>query len=94
MLCLEPAGTQTEFDSAARHLVHLRDRDGEHARKPEGRAGHEGAQPDGGGLARQSPERDPGIGGAGQARRLPERHEVIGAKECPEPAGLRGLRDA
>jgi hypothetical protein len=93
VLLLEPAGTEAQLDAAAGHLVDLGDLDGEHAGQPEGAGGHQGAEPDALGLAGESGQGDPGVGGAGQAVHVAHAEVVVGAEEGVEAEVLGGLGD-
>ena len=73
VLAVEPARAQAELDPAAAHLVDLRDRDRERAGEPEGRRGHQRAEPDRVGVAGQAGQRHPGVGRSGQAVGRPSR---------------------
>jgi hypothetical protein len=62
MFCLEPARTDTQFDTATAHFVDLGDRDRQRARVAEGRRGDHRAEPDRRRLARDAGQRHPGVG--------------------------------
>ena len=91
VLGVVPSGAETELDAPAAHGVHLRHLDGEQPGQPEGRRGHEGAQPDPVGLPGDAGQREPGVGRAGQAVAA-HGEEVVGAEERVEAGGLGRLR--
>lgn len=90
---LEPARAQAQFDPAARHLVDLRDLDGEDARQSEGACRHEGAEPEVLGLACETGECDPGVGGAGKSVCGAHPQVVVGAEEGVEAEVFGRLGD-
>jgi hypothetical protein len=79
-----PSGADPELDATVAHLVDLRHRDRERPRQPEGRRGHQGAQPDRRGVAGQAGQCQPGVGGPGQPLDI-HGQVVVAAEEGVEP---------
>jgi hypothetical protein len=93
VLGLVPARAQAQLDTAAGHGVDLGDLDGQHAGQAEGGGRHQGSEPDAAGLAGQSGQRDPGVGGARQSVWIAHLEEVVGAEEAVEAHLLGGFGD-
>ena len=88
----EPAGADAQLDPAVAHRVDARDLDREHAGVAERHAGHQGAEPDGRGVAGEARQRGPGVGGPGHALAA-HRQVVVGAEERTEAELLGGAGD-
>ena len=93
MLLVEPAGPEAELDAPVAHGVDGGDRDGERARQAERARGDQRAQADGGGVAGEPGQRDPGIGRAGQPRHVAHLEVVVGSEERAEAQLLGGAGD-